>query len=634
MIKIYSWQLLLLAVLLSVMTLSAAGPGYCLAPKFIGFLYQHPGMFLTKHLLPARAVTPPDEYIALAFRRILTLAAFGFYAGACLLILAAVRNEETRWALGACMIAFGLTFYSQSGALFNPLIVNDDARQHIWWMRKFRNASLFFADPLADYAVSLQNIGTMGFYFLASLVVDPVVVCKILPLFLMTATVFYIFRIAQNAGLQNLSALIVAAVFIVTSFYMDHTAGGHAHTFGFLLLSMFVFYLLREDDLKCGMLVVLETLFFPVLFPISVGTYLAAGLWGRRQKTKWRILVIAVFIGIALLGMKFFFLTGPRIGHVLTKPAILSMPELSAKGRWPVLPVRSVAGEIHVLAKESLFFVHPARFLSHAIKAVLNKTGIFLVLLAACLALKIRRIPSRFLMVGGGLFVTSLVLYKIAAKVMFRIYAPDRYFEYTIPFLALFALALPVMMAVEGMRKPRARGFIYAALILFLISAVPGTKNAGLIDASQDKKFYDFLAALPNDVLIAAPPRLADNIPIFCRKKVFLNEELSVPLYDRYWAMMRERNKEFWNAYYAADLKTIARFCRDHQIDYLIIDQRMFDPGYLRRRQFTFEPFNQNIIEHIGRRTQFALPLLSSLAVFRDGPYAVVNIHLIHFGDP
>ena len=133
-------------------------------------------------------------------------------------------------------------------------------------------------------------------------------------------------------------------------------------------------------------------------------------------------------------------------------------------------------------------------------------------------------------------------------------------------------------------------------------------QNNGIYDMSlSQKELYQYLKTLPKDVTIAAHPFLADSIPIFSKRKVFINFELSHTWYNNYWETVEKRTFDFFDAYYSEDLKFIYEFCKRNKIDYLVVDTNLFSKEYLNRKRFYFEPFNSYIINLIKNRKFFAL---------------------------
>ena len=108
--------------------------------------------------------------------------------------------------------------------------------------------------------------------------------------------------------------------------------------------------------------------------------------------------------------------------------------------------------------------------------------------------------------------------------------------------------------------------------------------------------------------MIAAHPYLADGIPIFAQKKVFINYELSNPWYNEYWKTVKKRTFDFFNAYYSEDPKVIYEFFNENGIDYLVVNKKHFQGKNLTDGKTYFEPFQRYISNLLKKKKHFVLP--------------------------
>lgn len=569
------------------------------------------------HLLQARSTTPVTEYFSIADRIVKHVEWGGVIGMMALLIGAAIPSVEKRFLFWTIILGLSTTLYSQSAAVFNEYVINDDARQHIWWMRKFQDPTLFSYDLLATYAMSLQNIGMMGLYFLMSTLLDPVMLSKVLPIILMTLSAFYVHRISFKILHNPISGLLLAAAFLITPFYIQHTSGGHAHTFGFTLLLAFMYYFLAGDFRKTALVIIIQSLFFPIVMVISLATYLLWFITIQNRKIIFRFrspallpFFAALFICFFLLSLKFIVLRNPQIGRPFSIQQIKTMPELTKTGRWEVYPVKPVWKELLQNSQESLFIYETTQrlhFPTIVKKALLSKHLLTVILLIPLLFYFIRTKHIPFGDILSRLIFASIVLYQIASVSLLKIYAPDRYFFYSIPLSLFFLISIPILFFINSIHSSRNKAVCYILMGSILITQIGLIKNVGLTDVSKEKSVFEYLKTVPKNSFIAAPPTLADNIPILTKQKVYLNWELSVPLYDVYWQKIKERTTDFYNAYYADSPKTIIQFCKKNRIDYFVVKKSDFTQETLRRGQFYFEPFNTAIRQQLNHQATFSI---------------------------
>jgi hypothetical protein len=208
-------------------------------------------------------------------------------------------------------------------------------------------------------------------------------------------------------------------------------------------------------------------------------------------------------------------------------------------------------------------------------------------------------------------------MFKVSDLLFFKLYIPVRYLL-PIPLIYIIILGVVIAQLIAKLGNQRLRQVLKFSVVIFIVLHFNMNKGIGLRDYSEyyyrdlsaSKKLYEYLSTLPKDALIAAHPYLADGIPTFSRRKVFLNFELSYHWFDNYWLEIDRRTRELFAAYYSTDASSICEFCRKNRIDYLIVDMRHFTKPYLEKQEPYFEPFNAYIRNLI-----------------RDGqPYALLNV--------
>jgi hypothetical protein len=180
----------------------------------------------------------------------------------------------------------------------------------------------------------------------------------------------------------------------------------------------------------------------------------------------------------------------------------------------------------------------------------------------------------------------------------------------------------------------RLRRVLKLSVVILLALDFNKNKDVGLTDFSNyyranlsvSSRFYEYLSTLPKNALIAAHPYLADPIPTFAQRKVFLNYELSYAWYDKYWETIEARTRELFAAYYSAEFASIYEFANKHQIDYVVVDTRHFSREFLDQSKPYFEPFN-TYVRSLSRDSQeYALMKIpESDKLFKDGDVFVIS---------
>jgi hypothetical protein len=135
---------------------------------------------------------------------------------------------------------------------------------------------------------------------------------------------------------------------------------------------------------------------------------------------------------------------------------------------------------------------------------------------------------------------------------------------------------------------------------------------------------YRYLQTLPQDVVIAGHPVEMDNIPLLARRKVLANQELALPYYTGYYAVVRQRLHDVLLAYYADDVQQVRDFVARYGVDYILLNTRHFEPDFLRGPIY-HEPFNSVLKQRLATRQRFVLPQgLVGQRVYAHGPYALL----------
>jgi hypothetical protein len=200
--------------------------------------------------------------------------------------------------------------------------------------------------------------------------------------------------------------------------------------------------------------------------------------------------------------------------------------------------------------------------------------------------------------------------------------------------LVLAGLALGVLGAVRIRRSspPAARtsrwgrtiagrallGAIAVACAIGWAIYARTVSQASLLRASgSERDLLRFLETLPKDVLLAGTPCALDNVPLFAKRQILFScEQISAKAKIVVQAL---------DAYYAEDERAVADFCREHGINYLVVDLDAYSQEYLAEERIFFEPYNQELLPLIAGRRTFALAgVAEDVRIFQSGDRFVV----------
>jgi hypothetical protein len=146
------------------------------------------------------------------------------------------------------------------------------------------------------------------------------------------------------------------------------------------------------------------------------------------------------------------------------------------------------------------------------------------------------------------------------------------------------------------------------------------------MNVAFNQNLFRFLNTVPKDAVIAAHPFLADGIPTFAQRIVFVNAELAHPFFDKYWETIKGRTVELLEAYYAEDSSTVQKFCRRNGISYFVVDRWHYDSRYFAAPRVQFEPFNTYVRSLVDGKKEYALlKVPNEEKIFIDGEVFVIE---------
>lgn len=501
-------------------------------------------------------------------------------------------------------------FYAHLPALMNPYVINDDVRQQIFWMQQWQDPTLFQDDLLADYARLYVPWGVQGLYWLASLIINPLLFSKLLPAFLfvlLSATLYQIGFLTED---RRLGWFAVSAFWLMP-FFLDNLSGGLARAFAAPLLALFWCFWLSGNSRGMALTMLLQALFIPYIFPVCASSVIIAWILEKTRQgdpppfpaSAANLACLALAAG--LIALYYYRLTWSGFGPMVSAADMVNRPEFTSPGRLHIVPLYSLPWEIIRLWD----FIAPFRELGDVIGALV--CGL-LVLGAFCGAWNIpwRSVLPRLQPVWC-LGLASLLWYALARLFLLKLFIPNRYLIYTGSLFLCVGLAHCFHALTKNLFRSRLVPMVTLALVLVL-SALR-LHGVGLIDYSTGSSLYVALSKIPKEALVAGHPNVMDNAPTFAQRRAFITFELAQPWFKGYWRQLRPRLEDFFAAYYAAEPEAVWAFCRKYRISHLVVDERHFTPAFLNHRPHSldhrpfFAPFDKYIRNLTREQRNFAL---------------------------
>lgn len=501
---------------------------------------------------------------------------------------------------------FVLYLIAHHSAFFSPYIINDDARQQLFWMQRWLDPNLYPPDLLNQYARLYVPWGVQGVYYLASFFMGPLAFSKILCGILYISTGTLIYLTGRQVGGKKLG-LCILSIYWFIPFFLHAMSGGLARAFATPLLFFFLYGWLVKSRWIVALALLLQSLFIPYVFILCGGASgLAWIIWRLKLSSSPPFLVcsgdflVAALACALLLGWK-WQMSRAGFGPLPWQSEMVGNPEFSASGRFLILPVPSILHELFIRPFE---FIAPFRDGNNMIGIV----GVIVI------------IP---VMIFGGLHsdwdkwrpyliplvclaTSSLLLYAAARILLFKLFLPSRYLEYSVNVGYCLVMGICLHGLIFNRLSLSNRKVAICLGLIFLLGCMRNT-GIGLYDYSQDKALYTAVQDnTPVGAMIAGPPHLMDNVLTFGKRNVFASYELAHPWNMGYWSILKPRLMEFFEAYYSNDRGKVAVFCRKNRIDYLVVDKRNFAKEFIGGKPF-FEPFGTKIKKLVDKNDRFAL---------------------------
>jgi hypothetical protein len=539
--------------------------------------------------------------------------------------------------LSIVLISISLFLITNFSSFTNHYAIADDEQQTIYWMYQFQDSNLFNNDPLTDYASFFHSQGIAFvaiYYILIKMIGDPILIFKILSLLFVAVSAIFIFKIGEALKNKRLG-MILTGLFLVFLPVMSVTNGFYKN-FASVLFLIFLYFYISKKFIYSLIITSLITLFYAPITLICL-TILAISLVDiknrptflikNKKKIKWfiafAILCLFIVSSTTLLRDK------SQFGSLITAQEMKEMPEFYNGGRAPVLPTSLSFAYLQnlmpfLLPEMSLFrwdfLKNPLDYWVYYLYALCRMIVIFG---ASILFFKKFKMKT-FLMKKEiwHLFFSGLILYFVAKMLLFYMYVPKRYIGYTLPLFLIIFVATKFDEFLDTLKeKAKIRRYIILFILFFLIFNFPPmvhslSSSLNSTDCEKKTQLFDSLSTLPKDTMIAGHPYDMDCIPIFTKRKVYLNFELSAPFYSKYYDLIKDRTYKLFYVYYTSEEKIFNNFCKLEKVDYFVFNKEKFSNEYLSNKEFYIKPFNNFIIKLLEKEKDFYFKKIPKKRVF------------------
>ncbi len=503
------------------------------------------------------------------------------------------RSSMRVWFSLSLIFAIIYSLLALQEAFSSQYVIQDDARQHIFWMRRFINPELFPNDLIADYFQSVAPWGYRSIYWLfAQLGIDPVILSKLFPLVLDILTTLYCFGVCLEIFPVPLAGFIASVLLNQQLWLNDGLVSATPRAFVYPLFLGFLYYVLRRSILFSGCAIALLGLFYPqavlvasAILVLRLFDYKKGRLYLTPNSTDRQLSLIG--LGIAFVVILFYAASSNEFAPVISVAEAKTWSEFGGAGNSAFF--QDNLWDFFILGQRSGLLP------KHLFRPTLMMAGLSLplLLLYSKQFPLLQKIKPKF-QIFSQVLLASVSLFFAAHLLLFKLHLPSRYTNYS--FRICLAIAAGIVLcllldavlaeAFKAKSKPWKRFFSLSLTICLTLTIILGSTFWGKFPKTSYVKgkmpeLYQFFAQQPQDTLIASISKETDNLPTFSQRSVWVAWEYAVPYHLEYYNQIQRRATELIQAQYSPDITLIQNLIVAHGIDYIILDKTAFTPSYL-----------------------------------------------------
>ena len=535
-------------------------------------------------------------------------------------------------------------------AFSHEYIVQDDARQHVFWMQRFLDPDLFSNDLIANYFQSVAPIGYTTIYKIAAVFgINPLIFNKLLPLILGAIATCYCFGICMQLLPVPIAGFIASLLLNQSLWMKDDLISATPRAFVYPLFLAFLYYLLQRSILLCLVAIALLGLFYPQYVLICVGILILQFFDNGNKpishsQYRQNYLLFGLGLGMSIVVILFYALTQGEFEPVITATQAKALPEFWAKGRSEFF--RNNPLTFFLLGERSgllnVGFVRPGTL----------TLGLLLPILS--------RFPNQFPLVKQistrirlllHLLLVSIGMFLAAHALLFKLHLPSRYTEHSFRILLALSAGIVLTLILDALLKrgsvqpgenvPNNFQFIQVITVVstVLIAALVILYPCFVEDFPLTKykighypALYQFFQEQPKDSLIASSAEEANNLPIFAQRSILVGREYAIPYHWGYYRQFRQRAIDLIQAQYSPNLAQLKHFIQRYGIDLWLLENKVLTLKYLTKDEWLkqYQPATEEALTRLrDGRYPALLGVVKDCSVFKTKGFIVLQTSCI-----
>ncbi len=504
------------------------------------------------------------------------------------------RSRTIFWLTLSLTFAVIYAILGLKQAFSAEYMVQDDARQHVFWMMRFVDPELFPNDFIANYFQSIAPAGYSTLYKLAATIgIHPLFFHKILPLFLGLISTYYCFGLCLEMLPVPVTGFIASLLLNQHMWMTDDLASTTPRAFIYPIFLAFLYYLSRSSLLPCLGAIALIGLFYPPYALVAAGILVLRLLcWKngglRLSGDRTNYLFCTTGLGVIFLVMLPYALDNSEFGPTYTAAEAKQMGEFAPDGRNAFFRPNPVdywlTGRGSGMFPKSLFTP-----VTHCVGLLFP----LLLFLRSAFPLA-NQIQSKIWLLLQ-LFLASSAMFFAAHATIFKLYQPGRYTAYSLRFIVGSIGAIALTLIIDGVghwASKTSTTFHFknlVALITTAIIAVVVVLYPWLVEKfptvgyreGQMPALYKFFQQQPKDILIASIAAETDYLPTFSQRSVWVAKEYAVPYQKGYYSRFRQRVSDLIRAQYTPDRAVLQNFINQYGVDFWMLDRNALTFQYV-----------------------------------------------------
>jgi len=498
-----------------------------------------------------------------------------------------------------------------------PYIIQDDARQHIVWLQRLVDPQLFPNDVIADYYRAIAPVGFTSFYaFFAKLGIEPLLLAKVVPLFIGFITSIYGFKFFLQILPIPSAAFVGTLVLNQTIWLKDDVISASPRAFLYPLFAAFLYFLVKHSTIPCVITVLLQGLLFPQITFVYLGVLTTRLFrwqdrslrlsWNRQDYTVW-----GWGVAIALAVILPFSHHLAALGDTFTVEQMKTMPEFGTQGRTRYFGVSAFD-----------FVTNGSSGVRPPLLPLVIWTSLGLPFLLKSQRGVSQSITSK-INVLIHVLIASFALFLLAHLVFPKLYYPNRYTYHSLRFVMAIAAGIVLFNWLPSgkdwlIQKASLKPSIFtlketcltglAGLVIVTSVLIPATPALVFLveswNVGNHAAIYQFLAAQPKDILVASLDDEADNIPAFAQRSVLVGGEFAFAFHVNYYSEMKQRAEATLEAQYSPNLSDVQQFIQRYGIDFFLVHKDFLEPQYLLRKVWLVNSSFQSQVFNVVNQLQ------------------------------